>query len=142
MKKRNRFRNYLSLEVLVIVLVTLSFRVIPDKKTASMVTSFLFIGSSLGILYWESRHADYRKRASFWGVLVFLVFSAIPVFLLRVMNWDMNFDEIQVAGISGAQMHTAANYVFMLMMMCFFIDSYLERLRESQSEANALDKRT
>jgi uncharacterized membrane protein len=134
MKKRNRFRNYLSFEALVILLVILSFRVIPDKKTASMVTSFLFIGSSLGILYWETRYADYRKRASFWGVLVFLVFSAIPVFLLRVLNWDMAFDDIQVAGITGTEMHKFSNYVFILMMICFFIDSYLERIRERERE--------
>lgn len=132
MKKRSRFRNYLSLEAFVILLVILSFRVIPDRKVASLFTSFLFIGSTLGLMYWETRYPDYRKRASFWGLLVFLVFSAVPVFLMRVLNWDMEFDAITVAGISGAEMHKASNYVFIIMMLCFFIDSYLERVRETQ----------
>lgn len=83
-------------------------------------------------MYWETRYPDYRKRASFWGLLVFLVFSAVPVFLMRVLNWDMEFDAIRVAGISGAEMHKASNYVFIIMMLCFFIDSYLERVREMQ----------
>jgi len=132
MKKRNRFRNYLSLEALVILLVILSFRMIPDKKTASMVTSFLFIGSTLGILYWETRYPDYRKRASFWGALGFLLLSALPVFFMRIFNWDLAFDDILVAGVSGAEMHKISNYIFMMMMLCFFVDSYRERLKERE----------
>jgi hypothetical protein len=134
MKKRNRFRNYLSLEALVIVLVILSFRIIPDKKTASMITSFLFIASSIGIAYWETRYPEFKKRPSFWGPLAFLIFSALPVFFMRISHWDMPFDEIQVAGVSGAEMHKYSNYVFILMMMCFFIDSYLERIKERERE--------
>lgn len=135
MKKRSRYRNYLSLEALVILSVILSFRIIPDKKTASIVTSFLFIASSAGIMYWETRYPGFKKRASFWGALGFLLFSALPVFLMRVLNWDMPFEEIQFLGISGAEMHKISNYVFILMMVCFFIDSYLERVKEKEREA-------
>ncbi len=132
MKKRNRFRNYLSIEAFVIVLVLLSFRMMDDKKIASVFASLLFIGSTLGILYWETKFADYRKRPSFWGPIVFLVFSALPVFLMRVLNWNMDFNDVQVLGITGGQMHKASSYVFGLMLVCFFIDSYLANVRERQ----------
>jgi hypothetical protein len=135
MRKRNRFRNYLSIEALVIVLVIISFRFIPDKKMASILTSLLFIGSSAGILFWETKFSDFKKRPSFWGALGFLLLSALPVFGMRLLNWDIPFDEIQIAGVTGAQMHKASNYVFMLMMACFFVDSYLQQVKDRESES-------
>lgn len=128
-RKRNRFRNYLSLEALVVVLVILAFKVIPDKKMASMLTSALFILSTLAIIYWESRYPDFQKRPSFWGAVTFLVVSALPIFAVRLIYWDLPFDEIRVGGITGAEMHKISNYVFILMLVSFFIDSYLAQVK-------------
>ncbi|MEZ0392794.1 MAG: hypothetical protein ACAH59_11310 [Pseudobdellovibrionaceae bacterium] len=136
MKKRNRFRNYLSLEALVILLVIGSFKVIPDKRTASLFASFLFISSSLAILYWETRTENFKKRASFWGALGFLVFSALPILALRLIYWEMPFEEIQMGPITGADMHKYANYVFFLMMVCFFVDAQMERVKEKENLLN------
>ena len=130
MKKRNRFRNYMSIEAVVILLVLATFKVVPDKKIASLITSFFFIASSVGILMWEMKYPGYKKRISFWGVIGFLLLSALPIFLMRVLNWNLSFEEIQFAGISGAEMHKLSTYVFFLLMICFFVDSYLETLKE------------
>lgn len=135
MKKRSRFRNYLSVEALVVALVLLAFKVIPDKRTASLITSFLFIASSAGIVYWETRYADFKKRPSFWGAATFLVLSALPIFALRLIYWDLPFDEIQVAGVTGAEMHKISNYVFILMLVSFFIDSYLEQVKSKEEQS-------
>jgi hypothetical protein len=132
MKKRNRYRNYLSLEAAVIVLVILCFKFIPDKKTASIFTSLLFLGSSLGILYWESKFAGYLRRPSFWGVMTFLILSAIPVFGLRMVYWDLPFEQIQVAGLTGQDFHQFSNIVFLLMLVCFFMDSFTENVKARQ----------
>ncbi|PIS11965.1 MAG: hypothetical protein COT73_01090 [Bdellovibrio sp. CG10_big_fil_rev_8_21_14_0_10_47_8] len=131
-KKRNRYRNYLSLEALVILLVMGIFRLVPDVKWASVVAGFLFIGSSLGILYWETRYPDFKKHASFWGVLVFFIFSALPIFILRLWHWDIAFDQVQFLGFSGPELHKTSNNIFILMMVCFFADSYLESKREQE----------
>jgi hypothetical protein len=130
MKKRNRFRNYLSLEALVILLVLLCFRVIPDKKLASLVTSFLFIASTVGLLYWETRFEGFKKRPSFWGMMIFLIVSALPILAVRLIYWDLPFEQIQIGGLTGDQMHKSSSYVFGLMLVCFFIDSYQEQHRE------------
>lgn len=133
-RKRNRFRNYLSIQAFVIVLVILSFRLIPDKKLASVLTSLLFIGSSAGIMFWEMKFKGFKKRPSFWGALGFLGLSALPVFGMRLLYWDLPFDEIQIAGITGAQMHKASNYIFILMMVCFFVDSYLQQIKDREQQ--------
>ncbi len=133
MKKNNRFRNYMRIEVCVILLVLLCFRVMPDKRMASVITSLLFILSSAGILFWEVRFPQFIKRATFWGILVFLDFSALPLFLLRLAYWDLPFEQIEVFGISGSQMHQASSYVFFVMMTCLFVDSYQEIQRQNKS---------
>jgi predicted ferric reductase len=137
MKKRNRYRNYLSLEAAVIVLVILCFKLIPDKQTASVITSLLFLGSSLGILYWESKFAGYLRRPSFWGVITFLVLSAIPVFGLRLVYWDLPFEQIEVAGFTGPQLHQFSNIVFLVMLVAFFVDSYTENVKARQFEVKS-----
>lgn len=134
LQKGNRYRNYLRLEVLVVLLVMACFRLVPDKKIASLIASSLFIVSTLGIMYWERTHtAEYQKRPTFWGATVFLLFSVLPIFFLRLIYWDMPFDEIQVAGVTGAQMHKASNYVFIVLLICLFVDSYMERLKSAKS---------
>lgn len=132
MKLNSRFRNYLRLEALVVVLVMLSFRFIPDKKIASLIASTLFIVSTCGILYWEMRLPNFRKRPTFWGALVFLLVSVLPIFSLRLIFWDQPFDQIQIGGMTGAEIHKASNSVFILLLLCIFIDSYLEGVRNRE----------
>jgi len=132
-KQRSRFRNYLSLEALVIFLVLICFQVIPDKKAASIVASFLFLSSSSLILYWETKFPDFKKRPSFWGTLIFLVASVLPIFILRLLYWELPFDQIQLGPITGAEMHKASNYLFMMMMLCFFVDAHLERVKAKEN---------
>lgn len=131
-RPRNRFRNYLSIMAFVIIGVLLTFKMIPDKKIASLVASFLFIASSVGVILWERKHPGYQKRPSYWGALAFLVFSALPILAVRLLHWDMNFDDIQVFGISGSLMHKASNNVFIVMMVCFFADAFMETSRQRE----------
>lgn len=135
MKQRSRFRNYLSLEAFVILMVLLSFRVIPDKKMAALVASGLFLVSTGLILYWETRFADFKKRPSFWGAAVFLAFSVLPIIALRLIYWDLPFDEIRVGPWTGADLHRTSNYFFMGMMVCFFVDAHLERVKQKENES-------
>ena len=126
MKMNSRFRNYLRLEVLVVVLVMASFRLLPDKKTASLLASLFFVLSTLGILYWELRIPGFKQRPTFWGGLVFLFCSVLPILGLRLVFWDMPFEEIQVLHLSGAELHRFSNYFFLLLLVCIFVDSYNE----------------
>lgn len=133
LRLRNRFRNYLTIEALVILLVIACFHFLPDKKWASVITSFLFIGSTGGILFWESRFPDYKKRPSYWGAWIFLLVSAFPIFVIRLVYWELPFEQIELLGLSGPRMHQFSNYVFMIMMICFFADSYRETVNAREA---------
>ena len=121
------------IEVCVILLVLLCFKIMPDKRMASVITSMLFILSSAGILFWEIRYPQFIKRPTFWGNVIFLLCSALPIFLIRLAFWEMPFEEIQVLGVTGAQMHQASSYVFFLMLICLFVDSYQENQRMNKA---------
>lgn len=135
-KVRTRYRNYMSLELVVVISVIMSFKVIPAKEIAAILASSLFLLSTLFILFWETKHAGFQKRATFIGGVVFLVFSVFPVMVLRFFNWGASFDALTMLGWTGSQIHQFANYVFLLFLVCLFIDNFQEvqRLRKLEDE--------
>ena len=134
MRNRNRYRQYLSIEALVILLVLGSFRLVPDRQIAAVVASFLFLFSTLGILYWEMQFEGYRKKVSFYGLMAFLLLSVLPVMGLRFLNWGVPFEELSLAGIPGEQIHKFSNYLFIGLMISFFVDSHLEQVKSLQRQ--------
>lgn len=131
---KSRYRNYILVQLLVVVFVILIFKVMPEKQPASVVASFLFIGSALGVLRYEFKFPNPYRRFSVWAVIIFLTVSAIPIFLLRIFNWGVDFNELTLLGLTGAQMHKVSNYFFILMLIGFFIDSYLLVLKEKSRD--------
>jgi hypothetical protein len=131
MKFRNRFRNYVNYQALAAVLVFATFFLIAQKQIAALITSSIFFGVSAYILYAESKFEGYKKRISFIATLIFLVGFIVPIFLLRLSHWGTPFSEIVFLGISGQLLHQVSNYGFILMLVCYFIDSNLEQKRNN-----------
>jgi hypothetical protein len=125
MRIRSRFRNYITLEALVVVCVLLSFHLMPVKEKAALVAGTLFLLSTAFIIGYELKFPAAYKRATFWGALLFLIVGAIPIFALRVMNWGVPFDQLSMLGIPAAKLHEFSNYLFLILVVCFFIDDYL-----------------
>jgi hypothetical protein len=99
-----------------------------------MFASSIFIGSAIWILRNEMKFPNPAKRPTVWGTGIFLVCSAIPVFLLRVSNWGVEFSEVTFMGLTGAEMHKVSNYFFILMLVGFFVDSYMLVLNEKSRD--------
>ena len=136
---RSRYRNYLSLFVLVMLGVILSFRMIPDRKTAGAVAGALFLFSSLFVLFYEMRKEGFLRQATFWGVLVFLLFSVLPIWILRFLDEDIDFANRTLFGITGAQMHNLSNKVFVIMILSIVVDivrDHKRKLEQKNKEAN------
>lgn len=130
MKNRNRFRHYLSVQALVVLLVLGTFQMIQDRPIAALVAGSLFLFSTLGIMWWESRYPGYYKRISFIAMSCFLVLSVLPILVLRLVNWGQPFHEIQMFGIFGPQLHQFSNYLFIAVMITFFIDAHLQQVKD------------
>ena len=134
MRNRNRYRQYLSIEALVILFVLASFRFIPDRQIAAVVASSLFLLSTVGIIYWEMQYEGYQKKISFYALMGFLFLSVLPVMALRFMNWGVPFEQLSIGPLTGPQIHQFSNYFFIALMIAFFIDSHLEQVKSLQRQ--------
>jgi len=121
---KNRYRIYLFAHIMVVLLVTIFFQTIPERKIAALFAGGLFLLSPLLVLYFEFKSKVLLKRMSTYGALVFLVISAIPILYLRLANWSEEFGTLTLFGFSGVQLHQLSNKVFILMLVCFLVDAF------------------
>lgn len=114
--RRNAFLGYLLAEVIVIVLVTMSFKFIPERQVAATVAGVLFVGLPLGMMIWEYRRAGLAQMAWFVAVLQFWTVFALPILGMRLANWGVPFEELSFLGIPGPVLHQWSSKSYMVMM--------------------------
>ncbi|MBV2169215.1 MAG: hypothetical protein KUL82_10975 [Bdellovibrio sp.] len=114
--RRNAFLGYLLAEVIVIVLVTMSFKFIPERQVAATVAGVLFVGLPLGMMTWEYRRAGLEQMAWFVAVLQFWTVFALPILGMRLANWGVPFEELSFLGIPGPVLHQWSSKSYMVMM--------------------------
>ncbi len=139
LKPRSRYRNYLSLSVLVMLAVAGSFRFL-QNPAAGMIAGSVFLASTVLVLVIEFRFPKYYRRPTFWGAAGFLVLSVLPILALRLLGWEKPFDQLALFGISGPQLHSMSNILYFVMVGCFFMDSVIEnrkRLLEIKTEGQS-----
>lgn len=129
----NRYRIYLFAHILVIVLVTAFFKIIPERKIAALCAGTLFLLTPVLVLFFEYRAKALMKRMSSYGALIFLLLSAMPIFYLRVTNWSEDFNSLSLAGIAGPELHQLSNKIFMLMLVCFLVDAFREQIKKQKA---------
>ena len=129
MRQRNRYRNYISMEVLVVLVVLGSFKFIPNLAMAAIVAGSAFLVSTGVILWFEKKQPDYLKRSTFWGAALFMVFGVLPILALRLANQPVEL------------FHKVSNYLFLILLVCLFVDSYRENRDAEIAKEKARDKR-
>lgn len=104
------------LELAVIPLVLLIFKITPDRKLAATQAGTLFVGLPLLLILREVLKFKSKDWIWFLGHAQFLVFFAFPILGLRLMNWDADFNTLSILGVSGQNLHRWSNISFMAMM--------------------------
>lgn len=125
-----RYRIYLLGHGAVVLTVLALFASIHEKQLAAVFAGGLFILSPLLVLTNEIRQQKLilaLKSFSVWGCLQFLILSALPVFLLRVTNWGVPFDQLSMLGVAGPDWHRFSNISFLLMLLGFAVDGIRAR---------------
>ena len=102
-----------------IVVVLALFRFIADRQLAAVFAGSGFILLPLWVLY--SEIVGSRNRFHIFVVLFFLLTSALPVFLLRVLNWGVEFGTLSIIGISAATLHRTSNFTYLAMLVSALI---------------------
>ncbi len=114
--RQKRFSFYMLSQALVIAAVVLLFKVIPDTKIASVCAGALFVFVPLVLMIIEWKLAGFTKKLWFVCVLQFWILFALPIFGLRIFNWDTSFADLSLFGVTGPQFHYWSNKSFMVMM--------------------------
>lgn len=131
--KLSQYRIYMLIHAAIAVAVIFIFKLIDERKIAALIAGTLFIVGPSYVLWNEWRLGLALKKVTWWTTLVFLCLSALPIFLLRIIYWDQAFENISALGITGQQMHAMSSYIFILMLLGFFVDSFIERRQRIQA---------
>jgi hypothetical protein len=135
----SKYRKYIFLQLVIVILVIVTFRVIPEKRVASVVaTTLFFLGAGL-VLVSEGKTAQGRKSFSFLATLIFMVGFILPIIVLRLRSWDGLFEMETLFGVTGGQLHRGSNMAFMAMLACFFFDSLKEARELAIKNKKALE---
>lgn len=125
----HRYRIYMFIQGLTVLAVLSLFRLIPERALAGLVAGILFVCISSGIWLYELRFGRAYRSLSFWGCLLFLVISALPILFIRLAHWGIPWNSLVVLGWTGPQWHQFSNLIFGVMLMSHFLDAFLEARR-------------
>lgn len=95
--------------------VILLFKVF-DRKPAAVAAGLSFIFISAAIIWSEARYGRGQRSLAWWSAILFLAVSAIPLFVLRVVFWDVPFDQVGYWGFRGPELHKISNYIYLLLV--------------------------
>ncbi len=113
-----------------IVIVILLFKFISEKQVAAVFAGVGFILWPTLIFAYEWNQKPREKI--YLGILaIFLVANALPLFLLRVLNWGADFSSLSLFGIPATRFHATSNILYLLVMascaFCFIKAKKAER---------------
>lgn len=106
--------------------VGIIFTIISDKQVAGVVAGSGFIILPCALIFSELKSRQ-RHVLNIIGASVFLMFSALPIFLLRITNWGIEFKSLTLLGISADGLHRISNVLYLFMAVPVAISWYRER---------------
>lgn len=117
--KKLAYRIQFLILVLWIPCVILLFKIIPEKRVAALFAGAGFLVLPILFLINEFRQKQQTGRFSKLHVFIcgeFLLVSSLPIFLLRILNWDADFSQLSVMGIEANLLHRFSNTNYMLLL--------------------------
>lgn len=118
--KKITYRVEVILLVLWIPCVVLLFKLIPEKKVASVFTGVGFI--ALPTLFLINEWLRKKAGSTFSKIYIlinmeFLLVLGLPIFLLRVFNWNSEFSQLSFMGVPAENLHKFSNANYMLVLL-------------------------
>lgn len=113
----NPFVKYLISQGIVIVLVVMIFKLIPEKQIAATVAGFLFVLLPPILMTVEYRRAGLSQFWWFVLTMQFWTLFALPILGIRLLNWGVPFDQLSFLGIPGPVLHQWSSKSYMVMML-------------------------
>jgi hypothetical protein len=127
---KNLFRNFLIAEFLVILIVSVVFKLITERLIAATVAGSIFVILGAWIVGSALRYRSIRKTPTFVLGCAHLFVIALPLLIIRLMNYSSAFENIKIWGLPGPVFHQLSTAVYFVMMIATAFDWW--RLRRQQ----------
>lgn len=125
------YRNLLIFELIVIVLVTLIFRLIESRLAAGRVAGAVFLSLGFYVVLTGLRMPRGRWRsASFLTGLIFFFGVALPLVVSRFIQSETSFEQVRVLGLPGPVFHRVSTAIYLVLMAATVWDWFRAGRRE------------
>lgn len=124
------FKRIFALELFAIAWAGASFSLISVKIWAGISAGTVFIALGALILIEGMRNKELRYRPTFLMGLMHLFFVSLPMLGIRLWNYSMGFEQIQIWGLAGPVFHRLSTGVYFILVLATLFDWV--RLRELQ----------
>jgi len=122
----------LLVELFVIVLVPIIFNFVTNRLQAGIIAGSIFIALGFYVIWPGIKNAVGRRAISFWAGCLHLAISAFPLFVTRLLQADLKFEDVRIIGMSGPDFHRFSTVIYSLMLVATLIDlviAYRRRLK-------------
>lgn len=99
-----------------IFVVGLLFTLIHEKRIAGVIAGIGFIFIPTLFIFSELKQIK-KNYLHMSALCLFLIGSALPIFFLRVLNWDVAFSELSLLGASSEKLHNLSNVLYGFMLL-------------------------
>lgn len=115
---------YLLLSFLTVPTVIAIFKNIHPKNIAAIYAGSVFVLLSLSVIFMEfhKRRKLLILSLSFWGAFLFMLLFSLPMLITRVLNFHIDFENLEILYMNAQQFHKVSNYGFIMMTIIFLFD--------------------
>ena len=97
-----------------ILMVIGIFRLVPDKQLAGFIAGLGFL--ILPIVFLVTEFKGSKNNLHTASLLIFLVCTALPIFLVRITTWGEDFSTTDFFGVPSVFLHKLANFLYVGML--------------------------
>ncbi len=119
---RRELMLFFTLELVAILVAGLSFKFIESRFSAGMVAGAFFIISGFYMLLKAWAWRDRLKAFIIPPLFTHLFLISIPIMVVRLLNRDVNFEELTVWGVPGPMFHRISTNVFAVLILATIVD--------------------
>lgn len=131
-RNKNLLTYVFSIDFLILLLwipcVIFIFKFIEDRRFAGFIAGVGFLLIPIMNIYRELKGSTPTtfKTVKVFASATFLLLSALPIFMLRLLNWNKNLEDISILNmITGRELHLASNFLYIAMLIVIFISNCL-----------------
>jgi hypothetical protein len=119
---RRVFLRLLLVELCVVGIVVLIFKLVEDRRTAGVMAGSLFVTLGLWIFFEGLRDRGFRRSLTFYAGAVHLFVGSLPVLLTRLLFSGEHFINLKILGFSGPTFHRVSTVIYLGLILFTIFD--------------------